>query len=256
MDLDYPRQWRSLPWLEAPGAVQMAIDEWLLEQHRAGHWPPVLRFYGWSCPTVSLGYHQTQWPPHWANIAWRQQPLDIVRRPSGGRAVLHQGDITYGLVVSGLSGRRAEIYRFLCQFLIEGWRSLGIHLQFGQARRGYIHNPNCFGTATAADLVTPDGYKLIGSAQLRRDRTLLQHGSIRLTPDPNLFAQVFQTPLDSSAETSETLSQLQTHEVIAALERAATATLGVSFEPYRLTPSDWQAIEARLSRYEVVCSLA
>ena len=169
----------------------MAIDRWLLEQHLSGNHPPTLRFYTWSSPTISLGYHQKQYPQHWQNLIWEGKKLDLVRRPTGGRAVLHQGDLTYAVVTSGLPGSRIEAYKKICEFLIQGWKNLGVYLHYGTAGRGYIHNPNCFGTATSADLVLPDKTKFIGSAQLRRRNVILQHGSIRLQPDPELFAQVF-----------------------------------------------------------------
>ncbi|MFM6223876.1 MAG: lipoyl protein ligase domain-containing protein, partial [Dolichospermum sp.] len=162
------RVWRMIPILAASGSVQMAIDRWLLVQHESGKSPPILRFYTWSPPAISLGYHQRQYPEFWQNLIWKGQKLDLVRRPTGGRAVLHQGDLTYSVVTSGLRGNTLEIYTKICEFLIQGWRSLGIELYYGQAGRGYIHNPNCFGTATGADLVLADGSKLIGSAQLRR----------------------------------------------------------------------------------------
>ncbi|HEY9649888.1 MAG TPA: lipoate--protein ligase family protein, partial [Coleofasciculaceae cyanobacterium] len=79
----------------------MAIDQWLLEQHRIGNHPPVVRFYTWASPTISLGYHQRRWPVFWQQLTWQGIPLDLVRRPTGGRAVLHQGDLTYMVVTSG-----------------------------------------------------------------------------------------------------------------------------------------------------------
>ena len=173
----------------------MAIDRWLLEQHLLGNHPPTLRFYTWSSPTISLGYHQKQYPQHWQNLIWEGKKLDLVRRPTGGRAVLHQGDLTYAVVISGLPGSRIEAYKKICEFLIQGWRNLGVDLHYGTAGRGYIHNPNCFGTATSADLVLPNNTKFIGSAQSRKGNVILQHGSIRLQPDPKLFAQVFGTEL-------------------------------------------------------------
>ena len=142
----------------------MAIDRWLLNQHRLGFHPSALRFYTWSPPAISLGYHQRNWSDHWSELTWRGQTINLVRRPTGGRAVLHQGDLTYAIITSGLTGNRTEAYKTLCQFLIEGWRSLGVSLFYGEAGRGYIHNPDCFNTATAADLVTVNGSKLIGSA--------------------------------------------------------------------------------------------
>lgn len=175
----------------------MAIDEWLLDQHRMGHMPPTLRFYAWSPIAVSLGYHQHRYPATWHSLKWNGQDIDIVCRPSGGRAVLHQGDLTYAIIVSShhitntATLKRSEMYRRLCQFLIDGFRRLDVELSYGTAGRGYIHNPNCFGTATAADLVLADGTKLVGSAQLRRGSAILQHGSIRINPDSGLFQQVF-----------------------------------------------------------------
>lgn len=169
----------------------MAIDTWLLEQHLAEKMPSVLRFYTWSPGAISLGYHQRSHPEHWQHLAWQGQPIDLVRRPTGGRAVLHQGDLTYAVITSNLPGSRMEAYRYLCQFLIAGLRSHNLSLQFGAAGRGYIHNPDCFSTATAADLVLPTGEKLIGSAQLRRRQGILQHGSIRVQQDVGLLKEVF-----------------------------------------------------------------
>lgn len=145
--------WRLLPFLEASGQVQMTIDRWLLQQHQQGNQPPTLRFYTWCPVAISLGYHQRHYPKTWQQLRWKDQPIERVRRPTGGRAVLHQGDLTYSVVTSGLKGNRIQIYQKICQFLIEGWKTLGVHLNYGQAGRGYIHNPNCFATATQADLV-------------------------------------------------------------------------------------------------------
>lgn len=184
--------WRFIPLLQASGSIQMKIDEWLLEQHRQGKHPPTLRFYTWEPAAISLGYHQHRWPESWHTITWQGKFLELVKRPSGGRAVLHQGDLTYAVIASELGKNRTEAYQIICQFLIEGWHSLGLDLHYGVAGRGYIHNPNCFGTATGADLVTNRGSKFIGSAQLRRGQAILQHGSMRLQPDPELFYQVFE----------------------------------------------------------------
>jgi lipoate---protein ligase len=180
-----------IPLFEASGEVQMSIDRWLLQQHRQGIHPPSLRFYTWSPAAISLGYHQRHYPEHWHELTWEGRGIDLVRRPTGGRAVLHQGDLTYMVVTSGISGKRAEVYQKICEFLLRGWRSLGVELQYGRAGRGYIHNPNCFGTATDADLITTDGRKLVGSAQLRQGDAILQHGSIALKPDRALFERVF-----------------------------------------------------------------
>ena len=219
----------------------MAVDRWLFDQHRQGLQPSILRFYTWSPAAISLGYYQRHWPEQWRQLSWRGSAIDVVRRPTGGRAVLHQGDLTYAIITSGLTGNRPTAYQTLCQFLIEGWRSLGVSLAYGKAGRGYIHNPNCFHTATAADLITPNGSKLIGSAQLRQDKAILQHGSIRLAPDPNIFHQVFDAhlqPIELPIELSS-LSQAGLRQVVIdALIQAAQVCFKAQFVVAPLTEAE------------------
>lgn len=222
----------------------MALDAWLFEQHLQGNQPPVLRFYTWQPAAISLGYHQRQWSNHWQGLTWQGQAIDLVRRPTGGRAVLHQGDLTYAVIMSGLPGNRMQAYQQICEFLIQGWRSLGVDLHYGQAGRGYIHNPNCFGTATTADLVMADGSKLIGSAQLRRGSAVLQHGSIRLSPNPELFRQVFavepefpQLPIALAGENGLATA-------IAALQQAAQSCFAADLQAQPLSEQEWLAVQA------------
>lgn len=234
--------WRLIPLLEAPGKTQMAIDRWLIEQHQLGRVPSTLRFYTWSPPAISLGYHQHKYPELWDNLIWKGVSLDLVQRPTGGRAVLHQGDLTYAVVTSGLSGSRVQAYQQICEFLIQGWRSLGVELHYGLAGRGYIHNPNCFGTATGADLVLADGTKLIGSAQLRRGKAILQHGSIRLEPDAELFKQVFGGAFSSVQLPLTQRGEDLIHLVMDALVVAAGDCFGVEFVVQPLSNEEWEAI--------------
>lgn len=228
--------WRFIPLLEAAGEVQMAIDGWLLENHRQGKHPPTLRFYTWSPAAISLGYHQHHYPSHWHQLIWAGKPLSLVRRPTGGRAVLHQGDLTYMIVTSEIKGKRIEVYQKLCQFLIDGWRSLGINLYYGNSGRGYIHNPNCFGTATNADLITSDGCKLIGSAQVYQGKAILQHGSMLLNPDQQLFEQVFEnwTPQKFN---------LPLDVIINALTQAACECFNIELLNQPLSESEWLEIK-------------
>ena len=175
---------------------------------------------------------------------WRGQSVELVRRPTGGRAVLHQGDLTYAVITSGLSGNRMQAYQTICEFLIEGWRSLNVDLHYGQAGRNYIQNPNCFGTATVADLVMSDGAKLIGSAQLRKGNAILQHGSMRLEPDRELFDRAFgnesanlpKLPLSMRGE-----ALIQT--AIEALVQAASHCFDIRLESQPLTETEWHMIQ-------------
>lgn len=234
--------WRLIPWVSAAGKVQMVIDRWLIEQHQLGRVPSTLRFYTWSPSAISLGYHQHKYPEQWDNLTWQGVPIELVQRPTGGRAVLHQGDLTYAVVTSGMSGRPVQVYQQICEFLIQGWLRLGVQLYYGSAGRGYIHNPNCFGTATGADLVLADGTKLIGSAQLRRGGAILQHGSIRLEPDVELFKCVFgesftpvKLPFNQRGE-----DLIQT--VIDALVIAAKDCFDVEFVVQPLSEDEWERI--------------
>lgn len=234
--------WRLIPCLDAPGKLQMALDQWLFDQHCQGSQPSILRFYTWSPPAISLGHHQRHWP-----TAWNSLPLDLVRRPTGGRAVLHQGDLTYAVITSGFTGNRMQAYREICEFLIQGWRSLGVELSYGTAGRGYIHNPNCFGTATGADLILSNGVKLIGSAQLWRHQTVLQHGSISLNPDPALFEQVFGPGTCQLPELKLPQTGAEQREmVITALVQAAQQCFATNFQIEPLTDPEWQNITKSL----------
>lgn len=233
--------WRLIPLLKAPGRIQMAIDLWLLEQHQQGLHPPTLRFYNWSPLAISLGYHQHRWPEFWHQLSWESVPVELVRRPTGGRAVLHQGELTYMVVTSELSSSRIQAYQQICEFLIQGWRSLGLELYYGNVRLDYIHNPNCFGTATSADLVAASGFKFIGSAQLRRTRAILQHGSIRLEPDTALvnlvFGEVLQPVKLPISQSGEALIQT----VVDALTIAASRCFDIELLMQPLSKEELQA---------------
>ncbi len=220
----------------------MTIDRWLLEQHLFGEIPPTLRFYTWSQPTISLGYHQRKYPEHWHDLTWHDRPIELVTRPTGGRGVLHQGDLTYAFIGSGFVGKRAEVYRKICQFLIGGWRALGVDLAYGTAGTSYIHNPNCFGSATSADLVCSDSYKLIGSAQLIQSGAILQHGSMRLNPDLELFDRVFGEML---APPPQLISQLEIPEIVHALIDAAHKYFNVNFQLQPLADCEWIELDRR-----------
>ncbi len=235
--------WRLVPTLELPGNMQMAIDTWLFRQHLAGNHPPTLRFYTWASPTISLGYHQKTYPQFWETLNWKGQKLDLVHRPTGGRAVLHQGDLTYAAIASGLSEKRIIAYKQICEFLIVGWRNLGLELNYGQAGRGYIRNPNCFATATSADLVTNQGFKFIGSAQLRQGKTILQHGSMRISPNLELFQRVFPQDLDiqNYQESCPNIDR-NLHTIIEKLIVAASECLDMQLQIQPFTPQEWQDI--------------
>ena len=177
---------RLIPNLIGDGPTQMAIDAMLLDQAKQA---PVLRFYQWDGPWLSLGRHQRHWPQHWHQLT-QEGCLRMVRRPSGGQAVLHAGGLTYALIWPSAPRRRKQAYREACQWLIDGFSQLGQPLQFGDDPAG-VNGSNCFASSTAADLVDPAGVKRIGSAQCWQRGRLLQHGEILLDPPPALWQAVF-----------------------------------------------------------------
>lgn len=224
--------WQLIPPYTASGEVQMALDSWLLDRHNRTS-QSVLRFYRWSPAAISLGYHQRHFPDRWLDIA-EELGLDIVRRPSGGRAVIHGGELTYAVITRASDRTRQETYQDICEFLIQGFAELDIQLSYGKSGRGYIRNPSCFATATAADLVIADGRKLIGSAQVYRHGSVLQHGSIAIQPDSQLLQRIFasEVPIVGLQELFgqgfSSIDALIT-KVAAALTKAAAKHFNIEF---------------------------
>ncbi|MEA5512143.1 biotin/lipoate A/B protein ligase family protein [Crocosphaera sp. UHCC 0190] len=229
MTTNNPIPWRFIPLMVASGQLQMAIDAWLLQQHLKENHPPTLRFYRFDPVTISLGSLQRTYPSHWDTLQWQNQPIDLVYRPTGGRGVLHSGDLCYSIITSNIKGKRSEIYQYLCEFLIQGWRTFGLDLFYGKAGRGYIHNASCFGTATNADLVDSWGNKFIGSALRCSGKGILQQGSIQLATDPNLFKTVFSeiAPKPQFSGSLDDPTFLET--AIATLTEAACQCFNIEF---------------------------
>jgi lipoate-protein ligase A len=248
----------SLPPCTLSGAWQMAIDAWLLERIACGERSgPLLRFYRWSQPTLSLGKHQRAIEERWLRLA-REGRLALVRRPTGGSAVLHGGDLTYALLWPDPPRQRREAYRLCCQWLREAFAAMDQPLNFGDAP-ARADQPNCFATSTAADLVHRSGVKRIGSAQLWRGRSLLQHGSVLLQPDDALWRAVFDEPAPSLPVLPLRGEALEAHLLAAALRWLPWAGVplpegaadGASLISDPLTPGEWQAIADTRSGYEV-----
>jgi lipoate---protein ligase len=123
--------------------------------------------------------------------------------------------------------------------LIEGWRSLGVKLDYGNLGRGDSGQANCFQTATQADLVTESGIKLIGSAQAWQHTTVLQHGSMQIHRDLQLWNTVFNTelmPLDISMPSVET--------IVETLIQSATQYFKGQFKLSEFTHAEWRSIQA------------
>ena len=173
---------RILPHEDRDGPDNMAMDEALLDAVDADPSAAVLRTYGWSIPTLSLGYFQAieDLVPErrWDGRA-------IVRRPSGGGALWHHHEVTYSLVVPRshpLAGRPSNLYRAVHAAIAEALRSSGIAADRRGEGEGNPRSPRpllCFLDRDPEDILV-DGGKIVGSAQRRRPAAVLQHGSLLL----------------------------------------------------------------------------
>jgi lipoate-protein ligase A len=190
-----PATWRLLDTGWNDGPANMAIDEAILLGVSAGLSPPTLRFYGWQPPCVSVGYAQSL-RDQVDLEACRRLGYSWVRRPTGGRAILHVDELTYSVVAPldepRVKGDILTSYRRLSAGLIAGLRLLGCEAtQASQAaeRRSADRSAACFDVPSPYEVMA-DGRKLVGSAQARRRRVVLQHGTLPLEGDVTRICRV------------------------------------------------------------------
>ena len=181
-------RWRVIDTPPAPGAWNMAVDEALAASVAAGG-PPVLRFYRWEPACLSLGRNQPA-RGRYDLDALAAAGIDVVRRPTGGRAVLHRRELTYSVAAGEalLGGPRAS-YAAINRALVAGLRRLGVdaRLQPAGGRAPVPSLAPCFAEPVEGEVVA-GGRKLLGSAQRRLGEVVLQHGSLPLHDDQSAVA--------------------------------------------------------------------
>lgn len=188
-------RWHFFRTAPASGPYNMALDEALMRlSRRTGN--AYFRLYGWEAPTLSLGRNQRA-RGHYDAEAARSLGVGFVRRPTGGRALLHHREITYSAAMPARSPTDASAaYAFINEVLLEGLRGLGVK---ASRSSGAAHVPPglrpCFDMPSAHEIVLDDR-KLIGSAQWRHSDTLLQHGSILVRDDQATIARLMREPPD------------------------------------------------------------
>ena len=221
------------------GAWQMAVDQWMLEQVVAGG-RPMLRWYRWSEPTVSLGHFQASLPPE---VAERFQGLAVVRRLSGGGAILHHHELTYAVALPAghpWADEPRQLYDRVHAAIVDVLQRHELPVTpRGEAQPGLGGAFLCFSRGDSFDLVW-QGHKVLGSAQRRRKGAVLQHGSLLLTRSPH--APEFPG-LTDLAHPPPNLAQLA-HDLETTLAKlfAATAT-----DPEPLQPEERSAVQALLA---------
>ena len=184
------------------GQENMQIDSDMLESAISEKYnEPVFRLYGWSPKCISLGRNQK-------DEFVKNCDIDVVRRLTGGRALLHDDEITYSCVFpidyipSGESV--ALSYQFISGILIDFFKTLGVELNYGENKKVATHFDYCMLISTGAD-VCYKGQKFIGSAQCRKQGYILQHGSILYDYDKEFLENLFKEKVEGIASLKEIL---------------------------------------------------
>jgi len=201
--------WRLIINPPNPGAWNMALDEAILESVTRKIQPPTLRLYAWHPYTLSLGHAQ---PFSDVDIKiLKKRDWDVVRRPTGGRAILHADELTYSITAPAddlhVSGNVVESYRLLSTGLLKALEIIGIQADSrpkNEQENFHASNPVCFQYPSDYE-ITYLGKKLIGSAQARRNQGVLQHGAIPLYGDISRIITVLNYPSDIERSNAKSL---------------------------------------------------
>jgi lipoyl(octanoyl) transferase len=236
--------WRLLITPPARGAWNMALDESILEHIGRGASLPTLRLYAWHPPCLSLGHAQPFTDVDMARLADRG--WEVVRRLTGGRAILHTDEITYSVIAptteTRLAGTVLESYNRLAQALLLAVKELGLTVEMKEGRvdQPSMPNPVCFEVPSTYE-ITVNGKKLIGSAQARKKEGVLQHGSLPLVGDLTRICQALVFESESARDTASRRL----------LERATTVEAALGYQV------SWEnAAQAFIHAFEVQLGLS
>ena len=248
--------WRLLITPPARGAWNMAVDEAILEHIGRGESTPTLRLYTWTPACLSLGHAQSLEDVDMTRL--KEHGWEVVRRATGGRAILHTDELTYSVIAPSneprVEGSVLESYNRLAQALLLAVKSLEIPVEMkelaGHASSVTQMNPVCFEVPSTYE-ITVNGKKLVGSAQARKKEGVLQHGSLPLTGDLTRICQALVFENESAREIAAKRLLERATTVQSALGRevswdaaaqafvnAFESQLGLSFERGELSESE------------------
>ncbi|MBN2516648.1 MAG: lipoate--protein ligase family protein [Deltaproteobacteria bacterium] len=257
------KEWRYLSFRYYDAFENMAIDEAIVRESQRTNFSPTLRFYSWEKPAVSLGYFQNVEDE--VNIKFCQDMgIPIVRRPTGGKAVLHEGDLTYSVVArednplfpAGLLGT----YQIISRCIATGLAKLGIRadmLKEGRQAGAPELDALCFSIPSQYELLVK-GKKICGSAQMRTKGVFLQHGSLLMDFDPHSSCLAISKNNGPTSREEEKLKQHVTSihenmsrktdhiEVCRALASGFEESLGIRLIEGSLTPGEEKTTELLL----------
>lgn len=231
-----PATWRFLDSGAADGVTNMAVDAALLDHARATG-DSTLRVYAWSVPTLSLGRHERT-RGRFDAASLRRAGVGAVRRPTGGRALLHDHEVTYSVTAPVRGDSLTASYHAINALLIEALGRLGVAAREAEVRGAPLRplGAPCFAEPNRGELVAGAGGKLVGSAQWRDGDALLQHGSILLENDQGRIQALATDRAPDSPSRVETLRDIlkrrvtydEVRDALADALRAHTAREGVT----------------------------
>lgn len=227
----------------------MALDEAISEAVRKGISPPTLRLYQWDKPSISIGYFQKVSD---INTDYcKQKGYPVVRRPTGGRAILHHNELTYSLSMrfdsNIFKGRLHEDYSIISNAISSGLRGCGIDVRINHLRkRNTGKSPVCF-KFTSYGEITVNNKKIAGSAQKRYTDGFLHQGSIPISIDrcelKNVFRVTEDEGFDDIGTIKESIPEITINKLMSALKRAFEETIGI-----KMVSDEPSGIEMKLAK--------
>ncbi|MCA1012207.1 biotin/lipoate A/B protein ligase family protein [Halobacillus halophilus] len=241
-------------------AMNMALDEALMNWHRQGEIPPVLRFYGWAPAGLSVGYFQkVKGKIDLEGV--ERHGFELVRRQTGGRAVLHDKELTYSVIVSedhpDMPASVKDAYLVLSKGLLEGFHNLGIEAEFAvpEGKLDTTGSAVCFEEPSWYELIV-EGRKAAGSAQTRKKGIILQHGSIPIDVDDVKLFDMFiyknerikERARRAFGDKAAAINQLLDNNVTfdqtkEAFKEGFEKGLDIHLEPFELSDEQWKEVE-------------
>ncbi len=265
-----PAHWRLLLSPLADGPTNMALDEAILLSVATGDVPPTLRFFRWSPPCLSLGYAQPVGEVDPERL--RRFGFDLVRRPTGGRAILHTDELTYSIAAPAdeerVHGGVVESYRHLSAGLRRGLEHLGLEVradkEYSEREKHAVaaRGPVCFEVPSNYEITAGDK-KLVRSAQVRKQGGVLQHGTLPLTGDVARICEGLKFDSEADRQRAQarvrqratTVAEVLQREVswdeaAAAMTRGFAEALNLTLDEGALTPAEIElAAKLREEKY-------
>ena len=227
-----------IPYKVNTGEYNMEYDKHLLEYSIEKNLKePIFRLYGWSPACISLGRNQSD--EHINKDFCNKNNIDIVRRLTGGRALLHDNELTYSFVcpIEFLKNGETVIqsYKEISGALALGLKKLGLNAEFPIEKKAHTNFEYCMSLATGADL-SIDNKKIIGSAQFRKQGYILQHGSIMFDYDEQKLENIFgEKPLTEKITTINNINpKIKLEELCLALKRGVEEFFNITLEKQSL----------------------